>query len=136
MLFPFSFNEIPRVLSLVDLKAILDGFLRFVLYPEVYDKNEEDSIEELNEFASNYLYKDVWRALALQLGSEVSLYQLASLLKQNSHTVLRYIELLEKNFDIFRLRAFARNLGTTGNLSILTSGVLISSRSRGSLQCS
>ncbi len=124
-LFPFSFNEITQVFSFTDLKAKLDGFLRFGLYPEVYDKNEEDSIEELNELASNYLYKDVLqyqnikkpdliidllRALALQLGSEVSLHELASLLKQNSHTVLRYIELLEKSFVIFRLRAFARNL--------------------------
>jgi predicted AAA+ superfamily ATPase len=124
-LYPFSINEIIRALSLTDFKAKLDGFLRFGLYPEVYDKNEEDSIEELNELASNYLYKDVLqyqnikkpnliidllRALALQLGSEVSLYELASLLKQNSHTVLRYIELLEKSFVIFRLRAFARNL--------------------------
>ena len=63
----------------------------FSIYPEVYDKNEEDSIEELNEPASNYLYKDVLqyqnikkpnliidllRALALQLGSEVSLHEL------------------------------------------------------------
>jgi len=124
-LYPFSHNEIARVYSLADLKAKMDGFLRFGLYPEVYDKNEDDSIEELNELASNYLYKDVLqyqnikkpnliidllRALALQLGSEVSLHELAKLLKQNSHTVLRYIELLEKSFVIFRLRAFSRNL--------------------------
>ena len=124
-LYPFSYNEIARMYSLADLKAQIEGYLRFGLYPEVYDKNEEDSIEELNELASNYLYKDVLqyqnikkpnliidllRALALQLGSEVSLHELAILLKQNSHTVLRYIELLEKSFVIFRLRAFSRNL--------------------------
>jgi predicted AAA+ superfamily ATPase len=124
-LYPFSYNEIVREYSLADLEARLDKFLRFGLYPEVYDKNEDDSIEELNELASNYLYKDVLqyqnirkpnliidllRALALQLGSEVSIHKLASLLKQNSHTVLRYIELLEKSFVIFRLRAFTRNL--------------------------
>ena len=124
-LYPFSLNEISPVLSSADLKAKMEGFLRFGLYPEVFDKNEEDSIEELNELASNYLFKDVLqyqnikkpnliidllRALALQLGSEVSLHELASLLKQNSHTIQRYIELLEKSFVIFRLRAFARNL--------------------------
>ncbi len=124
-LYPFSYNEIARIHSLADLKAQMDRFLRFGLYPEVYDKNEDDSIEELNELTSNYLYKDLLqhqnikkpaliidllRALALQLGSEVSVHELANLLKQNSHTVLRYIELLEKGFVIFRLRAFARNL--------------------------
>ena len=126
-LYPFSFNEISRVYSLVDLMAQKDRYLRFGLYPEVYDKNEDDAIEELNELASNYLYKDVLqyqnikkpslivdllRALALQLGSEVSIHELAKLLKQNSHTVLRYIELLEKSFVIFRLRAFSRNMRT------------------------
>lgn len=126
-LYPFSYNEISTVHSLADLRAQMDRYLRFGLYPEVYDKNEDDSVEELNELASNYLYKDVLqyqnikkpsliidllRALALQLGSEVSIHELAKLLKQNSHTVLRYIELLEKSFVIFRLRAFSRNMRT------------------------
>jgi predicted AAA+ superfamily ATPase len=124
-LYPFSFNEVSREHSLTELMARTDRYLRFGFYPEVYDKSEEDSIEELNELASNYLYKDVLqyqnikkpnliidllRALALQLGSEVSIHELAKLLKQNSHTVLRYIELLEKSFVIFRLRAFSRNM--------------------------
>jgi predicted AAA+ superfamily ATPase len=124
-LYPFSINEVSREHSLTELMARMDRYLRFGFYPEVYDKSEEDSIEELNELASNYLYKDVLqyqnikkpnliidllRALALQLGSEVSIHELAKLLKQNSHTVLRYIELLEKSFVIFRLRAFSRNM--------------------------
>lgn len=126
-LYPFSFNEISRVYSLTEVMAQQDRYLRFGLYPEVNDKNEDDATEELNELASNYLYKDVLqyqsikkpdlvvdllRALALQLGSEVSIHELAKLLKQNSHTVLRYIELLEKSFVIFRLRAFSRNMRT------------------------
>jgi predicted AAA+ superfamily ATPase len=124
-LYPFSLNEISQVYSQIDINARIDNILRFGLYPDVYDKNEEDSIEELNDISSSYLYKDVLqyqnikkpnliidllRALALQLGSEVSLHELARLLKQNSHTVLRYIELLEKSFVIFRLHAFSRNL--------------------------
>lgn len=126
-LYPFSINEISGEQSLADLMGKIDRYLRFGLYPEVYDKSEDDSIEELNELASNYLYKDVLqyqnlkkpnliidllRALALQVGSEVSLYELAKLLKQNSHTLSRYIELLEKSFVIFRLRAFSRNMRT------------------------
>jgi len=126
-LYPLSFTEISKAYSLAEMMALQDRYLRFGLYPEVYDKNEDDAKEELNELASNYLYKDVLqyqsikkpdlvvdllRALALQLGSEVSIHELAKLLKQNSHTVLRYIELLEKSFVIFRLRAFSRNMRT------------------------
>ncbi len=46
----------------------------------------------------------------MQIGSEVSIHELAGLLKQNSHTINRYIEILEKSFVIFRLSAFSRNL--------------------------
>ena len=124
-LHPFSINEINQVYSKPELNARIERNLRFGLYPDIYDKGEEDAIEELNELAGSYLYKDILqhqnirkpelvinllRALALQIGSEVSLHELAGLLKQNSHTISRYLELLEKSFVIFRLHAFSRNL--------------------------
>ena len=49
-------------------------------------------------------------ALALQMGSEVSYQELAQLLKIDQSTVTRYIDLLEKSFVIFRLRALSRNV--------------------------
>jgi hypothetical protein len=49
-------------------------------------------------------------ALALQLGSEVSLNELSRMLGETIPTIQRYIELLEKAFVIFRLRSFSRNL--------------------------
>lgn len=125
LLYPFSLNEIKEQVSIIDIKSGCDKLLRFGMYPEVFGQDEESSIEELSEISSNYLYKDILqfqnvkkpdlminllRALALQLGSEVSLHELANLLKQNSHTVQRYIDLLEKSFVVFRLSAFSRNL--------------------------
>lgn len=125
ILHPFSINEIKQVYAQPELNARIENILRFGLYPEVYDKGEESAIEELNELASNYLYKDILqyqnikkpelvinllRALALQIGSEVSIHEIAGLLKQNSHTISRYLEILEKCFVIFRLSAFSRNL--------------------------
>lgn len=49
-------------------------------------------------------------ALALQLGSEVSFNELGQLVGTDRGTVERYIDLLEKSFVIFQVRAFSRNL--------------------------
>ena len=125
ILFPFSMEEIKHKSDLLTAHAKLNNILRFGLYPEVFDKNETDAIEELNNIASNYLYKDILqfekikrsdllmnllRALALQLGNEMSYNELANMLGENVHTIKRYIELLEKSFVIFRLSSFSRNL--------------------------
>ena len=125
ILYPFSLNELGNIYEQRDLNVRTESFLRFGMYPDVVNISEQDAIEELNEIVSSYLYKDILqhqnirkpdlvidllRALALQIGSEVSIHELASLLKQNSHIINRYIELLEKSFAIFRLPAFSRNL--------------------------
>lgn len=48
--------------------------------------------------------------LALQLGKEVSYYELSKTLQVSHLTIQKYIDLLEQNFVIFRLNAFSRNL--------------------------
>ncbi len=124
-LLPFSFEELLQVKDLLTLKSSTDTIMRFGLYPEVYDKTEEVAIEELDNIAVNYLYKDLLmfenlrrsdlirglvKAIALQLGNEVSLNNLANMLGENVHTIKKYLELLEKTFVIFRLSSFSRNL--------------------------
>jgi len=79
----------------------------------------------LKELASSYLYKDILsfrlikkpvildkllRALALQIGSEVSYNELAQIVGIDKETVERYIDLLEKAFIVFRLNAMSRNV--------------------------
>lgn len=74
---------------------------------------------------SNYLYKDVLalggvrkpqflekivKALALQLGSEVSYNELAQLVGVDKNTISNYIDLLEKGFVLFRLGSFSGNI--------------------------
>ncbi len=125
LLLPLSINELLQKEDKITLKANLDRILRFGLYPEVYGRTDEDAREELNQIASNYLYRDVLQfeqikrpallqnllsALALQIGQEVSLNELSRLLGETIPTIQRYIELLEKSFVIFRLRSFSRNL--------------------------
>ena len=73
----------------------------------------------------NYLYKDILsyrgikkpevlqklvKALALQVGSEVSFNELSNLIGIDKATVETYISLLSKCFIIFKLDSFSRNM--------------------------
>ena len=53
---------------------------------------------------------DLLKLLAFQLGSEVSLNELAGQLGVDVKTVQRYLDLLEKAFVIIRLAGFSRNM--------------------------
>jgi predicted AAA+ superfamily ATPase len=72
----------------------------------------------------SYLYKDVLsvigirkpqllekllKALALQLGAEVSYNELSNLLEIDKGTVIKYIDILEKSFIVFQFNSFSRN---------------------------
>jgi uncharacterized protein len=124
-LYPFSLEEIMEKHDFNETRANLNNILRYGMYPEVFLKPENEAIEELNNIAGNYLYKDILqyenlrrsdllinllRALALQVGNEISLNELSRLLGENMNTIKRYIELLEKSFVICRLHSFSRNL--------------------------
>jgi predicted AAA+ superfamily ATPase len=52
----------------------------------------------------------LFKALALQIGQEVSYNELAQLLQVDKATVMTYLDLLEKSFIIYRLGSFSRNL--------------------------
>jgi predicted AAA+ superfamily ATPase len=125
LLYPFSLAELLTTQDRISVNANLEWILRFGLYPEVYGKSDQEAIEELSQISSNYLYKDILQfemikrpnlllnllnALALQIGSEVSLNEISRMLGETVPTIQRYIELLEKAFVIFRLRSFSRNL--------------------------
>ncbi|HAH36259.1 MAG TPA: ATPase [Algoriphagus sp.] len=125
LLLPFSLQEIHQHSDLIKLKSELPNYLRFGLYPQVVMEEGEEKIEELIDISTNYLYKDILqfesvkkpeilqkllKALAMQLGSESSLNELAQIAGTNVHTVSRYLDLLEKAFVIFRLPAFSKNL--------------------------
>ncbi len=104
----------------------LDEFLRFGLYPEILSlENHADKQQYLKEISESYLYKDVLalanirypeklrqllKLLAYQIGSLVSVHELATSLQISRDTVTNYIDLLEKSFVIFRLSGFSRNL--------------------------
>ena len=124
-LLPFSLGELRQQFLLGELDQQLERFLRFGLYPEISQKDEPAARVLLDNLTAKYLYKDVLefdrvrrsemllrllQLLALQIGNEVSYYELAQNLGVDRNTVVRYLDLLEKAFVIFKLRAFSRNL--------------------------
>ncbi len=127
-LFPISFLELFQHTKqdLLATESYLDDALRFGTYPKVLSLgNEKDKIDYLSELAWDYLYKDALEyqqiknpelirkllsALALQIGQEVSFPELASIVGVDQKTVMRYLDLLEKSFVIFRLSALNRNM--------------------------
>ena len=50
------------------------------------------------------------KALAFQIGSQVSYNEVGQLVGLDSKTVERYVDILEKSYIIFRLGSFSRNL--------------------------
>lgn len=123
-LYPFSISELAADASWREERRLLSNRLIYGLYPEVV-AYPADAKRTLMSLANSYLYKDLLafegirkpdvlkklvRALALQLGSEVSYNELAQLLGVDSATVENYIDLLEKCFVVFRLDSFSRNL--------------------------
>lgn len=124
ILLPISQKEM--TLSHFELKNSLENFLLYGTYPEILITQSTTQKERiLNELVSSYLYKDVLvldkikspdllrdiaRMIALQIGCEVSLNEIAVSLKTDAKTVARYLDLLEKMFVIKKVRGFSRNL--------------------------
>lgn len=123
-LFPFSLMELANDTSEREEQRMLEQRLIYGMYPEVVTFPGEAK-RTLMTLTNNYLYKDLFsykglkkpdvlqklvRALALQLGNEVSYNELSNLLGVDKETVENYINLLEKCFVVFRLDSFSRNL--------------------------
>ncbi|MFH1561409.1 MAG: ATP-binding protein [Patescibacteria group bacterium] len=125
-LYPLSFNEIKPIAPEIGLSTRLEEFLRFGLYPKVVTtEGDQGKQDYLNELLSAYLYGDILAfglvrkpkkvidllsLLALQIGSEVSIAELAANLSLSRVIVEKYLDLLEKMFVLVNLRGFSRNL--------------------------
>ncbi len=122
-LFPFTLAELYDGKSPFEIEKYLPFHLIYGSYPDVYN-NQEIAETLLKNLTNQYLYKDVliWKdirkpelldkllkLLSFQVGSEVSINELANKLHVKSETVETYIDLLEKSFVIFRLSAYSTN---------------------------
>jgi len=105
-------------------RRLLERRLVYGSYPEIVGASDSDARRILASISDGALYKDILslsgvrkpdvlvrlvQCLALQVGSEVSFGELASMTGLNRLTVESYIDLLEKTFVIFRLPSLARN---------------------------
>ncbi len=123
-LYPFSLTELAAHSSEREEQRLLESRMIYGLYPEIV-MEPADARRTLMSLTNNYLYKDLLaykgikkpellqklvRALALQLGSEVSYNELSNLLGVDKNTIESYIGLLEKCFVVFRLESYSRNL--------------------------
>lgn len=123
-LFPISWQELETGVGYLKAEQQLELRILYGMYPDVIN-NPGDEIEILRQLTNSYLYKDILaysgirkpqvlekllRALAMQLGSEVSFNELAKLVGVDKNTVANYIDILEKGYVVFRLSSFSRNL--------------------------
>jgi predicted AAA+ superfamily ATPase len=124
-MFPLSMDEIEKSKGNIQLVELENETLIYGSYPEIVDIAFDRKQIKIRNLSSDYLFRDVLiherikspdlvrtllRALALQIGSQVSHSELANILKVSRQTVNKYIELLEKSFIIFRLKSYSSNL--------------------------
>ncbi len=123
-LYPLSYKELSLKHNFFEMKEDLENRILFGNYPDIVVQKGNEKLL-LKELAESYLYKDILalsnikkpeilhklvQALAYQIGSEVSLNEMANLLGISKETVASYIQLLEKAFVVFSVRSFSRNL--------------------------
>jgi len=125
-LYPITLQELKTIVSIFDIQNRLEELVTFGLYPSVLQYgNAEEKKRYLMELSNAYLYKDVLelsnirnssqisrllKLLAFQIGSEVSINELAKSLGMSQETVNSYIDLMEKSFILFRLSGFSKNM--------------------------
>lgn len=124
-LYPLTHQELTSGFNTIKSRRMINRELRFGNYPSVILNEDNMAIENLKEIVSSYLFKDILefnhlkkpdvlsnllKLLAFQISGEVSYTELANKLRVDQTVVQRYIQLLEDNFIIFRLKAFKRNL--------------------------
>ncbi|MEI7579571.1 MAG: ATP-binding protein [bacterium] len=123
-MYPFSIREVSQ--NQFEITERLEELMIYGSYPRVIlAQSNIEKENEIFELIESYLYKDILefeniknsskirdilKVLSFQIGSEVSLSEIAGNVGLSVHTVSKYIELLEKVFVIFKLPGFSRNL--------------------------
>lgn len=123
-MFPLTFREMLSHTSLLEELRMIPHRMLFGYYPEVVSNpGQERAI--LKELTDSYLYRDILsldkvaksdklisllKALAFQIGSQVSYNEVGQLVGLDPKTVERYVDILEKSYVLFRLNSFSRNL--------------------------
>lgn len=123
-LYPVSYEELENSTDYLNARRDLENRLIYGFYPDVINNPGEER-EILNEITQSYLFRDILaygnikkpevlekilRALAFQVGNEVSYNEIAQLTGVDKNTVGHYIQLLGMSYIIYPLGSFSRNL--------------------------
>lgn len=123
-LYPLKVSELVGSYGAIAESSSLESRLIYGSYPDVVT-HPESAEEIVLNLSNESLYKDVLnlsdiiktdrlqkilKALAFQIGSQVSMNELAELVGIDNKTVDKYISLLEQAFIIFRLPSYGKNL--------------------------
>ena len=124
-LYPLSLDELRMKDGWLPVLESLKEFMVYGLYPGVVTMESWQKQKKVTELASDYLFKDLLtfeqvkdsasirkllKALALQVGSQVSVNELSNLTGLSRPLIERHLDLLQKCFIIFRLDSFSSNL--------------------------
>jgi len=124
ILSPLSTAELYDHAGITAVMSALPNRLIYGNYPEVF-LAQENAEDILMETAGSYLFRDVLnyqevkrpdlmkkllKAIALQVGSQVSYAELGSLVGLDAKTIERYIYLMEQSFILFRVGSYSRNV--------------------------
>ncbi len=130
-LYPISWKEFQDHVGFLESRQQLNRRLVFGMYPDMINNSTTEK-STLAQLAGSYLYKDILnykgirkpelldkllKALAYQLGNEVSYNELSRLLQVDRKTIEEYVFLLEQAFIIKRLPPLSRNLRSEINTS-------------------
>ncbi|MFO7863225.1 MAG: ATP-binding protein [Salinivirgaceae bacterium] len=123
-LFPISWEEFENHHGYLQSEQQLENRLLYGFYPDVLN-NVGDEVSVLRNLVNSYLYKDILaysdirkpevldklvQALALQVGSEVNYSELAQIANVDKNTIIKYMDILQKGYIIFKLGSFSRNV--------------------------
>lgn len=123
-MYPLSFAEMVDHHGLLEEKRLISHRLLYGYFPDVINHPGEER-EILTQLTDSFLYKDVLsldslkkpialqnllRALAFQVGSQVSYNELSQVCGMDVKTVEKYIGLLEQTYVLFRMSSYHRNL--------------------------
>ncbi len=121
-LYPFSVREVST--SQTDIEPNAFVAMDRGGYPAFWQISAEQAHRKLQRIANEYVFRDAFspnviydqtiindllRLLAYQIGSEVNYSEIGQRLSISQDTVLRYVDLLEKAFIVFRRNQYRRN---------------------------
>lgn len=122
ILYPLATTEVAN--NLIDAGRLIEKSLIYGAYPKAWPMNHDEAASYLRKLVNDYLYKDAFgatvtydntifdnllRLLAFQVGNEMSYSEVGNRLGVNKETAMRYIDLLEKAFIVFRMPQYRRN---------------------------